>query len=99
VFFPFSISKTESEDVIMMMNNKESTKCLPGQTRFPNPNADVNTGSSRTLPSGFRNCSGLKESGSGYMTGSYRSALHKSRSQAERSEPGCAPCIDNYQRT
>jgi len=61
------------------MNNAESTRCLPGQIRFPNPNADVNTGSSRKLPSGFRNRSGLKESGSGYISGSRRIALQSVR--------------------
>ncbi len=47
-----------------------SAKCLPGQIRFPNPNIVDTTGSSRKLPSGLMNRSGLKESGSGYMIGS-----------------------------
>jgi len=71
--FPFSKWKTESKDATTM-NNVSSTKCRPGQIRFPNPNADANTGSSRKLPSGLRNRSGLKESGSGYITGSCRIA-------------------------
>ena len=57
------------------MKNEASTKCLPGQTRLPNPNAEVNTGSSRKLPSALMNRSGLKVSGSGYMAGSCKIAL------------------------
>lgn len=71
---PLSILNTESKDAITM-NSVESTKCFPGQIRFPNPNVDDNTGSSRTLPSAFRKRSGLKESGSGYMAGSCKTAL------------------------
>jgi hypothetical protein len=52
------------------INIVASAKCLPGQIRFPNPHSDDNTGSSRTLPSGLMNRSGLKESGSGYVAGS-----------------------------
>jgi hypothetical protein len=57
------------------MNNVASTKCLPGQIRFPNPNADIRTGSSSKLPSTFRKRSGLKASGSGYRAGSCKIAL------------------------
>ena len=74
VLLPFSILKTESKDATTM-NNVVLTKCLPGQIRFPNPNAVVNTGSSRKLPSESRNRSGLKESGSGYLTRSRKIAL------------------------
>jgi hypothetical protein len=56
--------KTENKDAIEI-NSVVSTKCLPGQIRFPNPNAEVRTGSSSKLPSGFRNRSGLNKSGSG----------------------------------
>ena len=59
-----SIRKTESKDTAYI-NSVASTKCLPGQIRFPYPNADVTRGSSRKLPSGLRNRSGLKTSGSG----------------------------------
>jgi hypothetical protein len=74
VQLPFSILKTESKDATTM-NNVISTKCLPGQIRFPNPYAVANTGSSCKVPSGSRNRSGLKESGSGYLTGSCKIAL------------------------
>ena len=60
----FSTQKTESKDATNI-NNVLSTRCLPGQIRFPNPKADDSRGSSRRLPSGLRNRSGLKASGSG----------------------------------
>jgi hypothetical protein len=63
------MSKTESKEA-MAINNVASAKCLPGQIRFPNPNPDVNTGSSRKVPFGLMKRSGLKVSGSGYVTGS-----------------------------
>ena|SRR6266404_2253517 len=68
--------KTERKQATMI-KIRASAKCLPGQIRFPNPNIVVNTGSSRALPSGLMNRSGLKESGSGYLTGSWRTALTK----------------------
>jgi hypothetical protein len=43
---PFSMLKTESKEAIAI-NKEASAKCLPGQVRFPNPNTDVNSGSSR----------------------------------------------------
>ena len=61
--------KTESKEATAI-NIVASAKCLPGQIRLPIPNADVSTGSSRKLPSGLMNRSGLKESGSGYVVGS-----------------------------
>ncbi len=61
--------KTESKEA-MTINIVASAKCLPGQIRFPIPNADVTAGSPRKLPSGLMNRSGLKASGSGYMAGS-----------------------------
>ena len=66
--------KTENKDAAII-NNVASTKCLPGQIRFPNPNVDVRVGSSRRLPSAFRNRSGLKTSGSGYSAGLCNIAL------------------------
>ena len=66
---PFLISKTESMDAITI-NVMVSAKCLPGQIRFPSPKKDAKTGSSRKLPSGFMNRSGLNESGLGYKFGS-----------------------------
>jgi hypothetical protein len=68
--------KTESKDATTI-NNVASTKCLPGQMRFPNPNAEAIMGSSRMLPSELRNRSGLKTSGSGYKVGSCRIALKR----------------------
>jgi len=56
--------KIESKEAINI-NNDASTKCLPGQIRFPNPNTDIKVGSSRKLPSAFKNRSGLKIYGSG----------------------------------
>jgi hypothetical protein len=70
----FSMLKTENNDAATI-NSVDSTKCLPGQIRFPNPNVDANTGSSRKLPPALRNRSGLKASGSGYMIGSCKMAL------------------------
>jgi hypothetical protein len=67
--------KTENKDAAVI-NNVASLKYLPGQIRLPYPNADANTGSSRELPSGLRNRSGLKTSGSGYMEGSCKIALY-----------------------
>jgi hypothetical protein len=69
MLFFFLILKAESKEATAI-NNVASAKCLPGQIRFPYPNADVNTGSSRKVPFGLMNRSGLKISGSGYMTGS-----------------------------
>jgi hypothetical protein len=66
--------KTENKEATAM-NSVASTKCLPGQILFPNPNVDIRTGSSRKLPSAFRNRSGLKISGSGYRAGSCNIAL------------------------
>ena len=65
----FLTLKTESKEATEI-NIVASAKCLPGQIRFPNPNVDVTTGSSRKLPSGLMNRSGKKESGSGYVAGS-----------------------------
>jgi hypothetical protein len=65
VSLALAMLKTESKDATAI-NNVASTKCLPGHMRFPNPNAEVRVGSSRKLPSGLRNRSGLKTSGSGY---------------------------------
>jgi hypothetical protein len=67
--------KTENKDAAVI-NNVASPKYLPGQIRLPYPNADANTGSSRELPSGLRNRSGLKTSGSGYREGSCKIALY-----------------------
>lgn len=69
-----SILQTEST-VVATINIVVSTKCLPGQTRFPNPNTDVNVASSRGVPFGLRNRPGLKTSGSGYTSGSRVIAL------------------------
>lgn len=68
--------KTESKDATVI-NRVASTMCLPGQMRLPYPNAEVNSGSSRNVPSGLRKRSGLKISGSGYMAGSRKIALGK----------------------
>jgi hypothetical protein len=73
---PLWMSKTENKDAATI-KNVASTKCLPGQIRLPNPNSDTKTGSSRKLPSAFRNRSGLKISGSGYKTGLCKIALKK----------------------
>jgi hypothetical protein len=70
----FSILQTEST-VAATINIVASTKCLPGQTRFPNPNTDASVVSSRGVPFGLRNRSGLKTSGSGYTSGSRVIAL------------------------
>ena len=52
-----------------------STKCRPGHIRFPAPNARWIIGSSRQVPSSLRKRSGLNASGSGYSSGSCRTAL------------------------
>jgi hypothetical protein len=72
--FPFLISKTESIDAITM-NSSMSTKNLPGQIRFPAPNANVTVGSSRKLPSALMNRSGINTSGSGYAVESCKIPL------------------------
>ena len=69
VSLPVLMSKTERKEAIAI-NIMASAKCLPGQIRFPNPNTVDITGSSRKLPSGLMNRSGLKESGSGNTVGS-----------------------------
>jgi len=51
-----------------------STKCRPGQILLPAPNASEIAGSSRKVPSSFRKRSGLNASGSGYSSGSCRTA-------------------------
>ena len=66
--------KTENKEAAKI-NNVTSAKCLPGQTRLPYPNVDEITDSSRNLPSSSKNRSGLKDSGSGYTTGSCKIAL------------------------
>lgn len=66
---PLLMLKTERKEATTI-KNMASAKCLPGQIRFPNPNIDVNAGSSRKLPSELRNRSGLNASGSGYTSGS-----------------------------
>jgi len=71
---PFSTLKTDNRDATVI-NSVASAKCLPGHTRFPYPNADMRMGSSSRLPSGLRNRSGLKASGSGYLAGLCRIAL------------------------
>jgi hypothetical protein len=96
--FPFLKLKTESKDATTM-NNVSSTKCRPGQIHLPNPNADANTGSSRKLPSGLRNRSGLKESGSGYITGSCRIALQLVEAKPEKDMADVAPHIAYDYRT
>lgn len=65
----FLMSKTERIEATII-NIVESAKYFPGQARLPNPNSGVNTRSSRKPPFGSINRSGLKESGSGYVTGS-----------------------------
>jgi hypothetical protein len=94
---PFSTLKTENKEATTM-NNVEPTKCLPGQTRFPNPNVDVKTGSSRRLPSALRNRSGLKASGSGYVVGSCKIALKIDESKPKYNITNIAPCVPHYQR-
>jgi hypothetical protein len=47
------------------MNKLESTKCRAGQSRRPNPKAEVSSGSSRKAPVASRKRSGLNEKGSG----------------------------------
>jgi phage-related tail fiber protein len=74
----FSIWKTEST-VAATINSVASAKCLPGQSRFPNPNIDPSVTSSRKVPFGLRNRSGLKTSGSGYTSGSRVIALRSER--------------------
>ena len=71
---PFSTLKTDNRDATVI-NSVASTTCLPGHDRFPYPNAATSTGSSSRLPSGLRNRSGLKTSGSGYLSGSCKIAL------------------------
>src|SRR6266850_26312 len=70
----FSMRKTDST-VTEKINNVASTKYFPGQMRFPNPKTDGSVESSRKVPSGVRNRSGLNTSGSGYTSGSCRIAL------------------------
>lgn len=74
--FTPSILKTEMMDA-MTINIVVSTKCLPGQIRFPYPNADTQVESSRMLPSELMNRLGLKASGSEYTAGSCKIALRK----------------------
>src|SRR5258708_9955962 len=76
VRFTCSTLKTEKRDATTI-NNVASTKCLPGQTRFPYPNAVAQVESSRTLPSELRNRFGLKTSGSEYTAGSCKIALYE----------------------
>ena len=69
VSLPFSMLKTERKEATTI-NIMTSAKCLPGQILFLNPHIEDTTESSRKLPSGLMNHSGLKESGSGNTTGS-----------------------------
>src|SRR6267142_2032467 len=93
----FSTLKTENNDAATM-NNVDSTKCLPGQIRFPNPNVDANTGSSRKFPPALRNRSGLKASWSGYMIGSCKMALKMVEVKPKRNTTDIVPCVPHYQR-
>ena len=79
ISFPFlslalvtlNTDKTEA----VMTKSSASTKCRPGHIRLPAPNASVRMGSSRKVPSSLRKRSGLNSSGSGYNSGSCRTAL------------------------
>ena len=79
------IKKTDNMDATTM-NNVDSAKSLPGQIRFPYPNADINVGSSRTVPSRSRNRSGLKTSGSGYLAGLRKIALEELKLRLKSTE-------------
>jgi hypothetical protein len=69
----FDIENERKEATII--KKMASAKRLLGQIRLPSPNMVDNAESSRRLPSGLINRSDLNESGSGYLTGSQRTAL------------------------
>ena len=76
-----------------------STKCRPGHIRFPAPNARWIIGSSRQVPSSLRKRSGLNASGSGYSSGSCRTALSHFFMNAESQMTANAPCVRYNHRT
>ena len=82
VSLPFLMLKTERKEAITM-NIEASTKNLPGQIRFPNPNIVDTTASSRKLPSELMDRSGLKDSGSGNTFGSWRIDLQNVEAMRE----------------
>ena len=76
-----------------------ATKCRPGHIRLPAPNASVITGSSRNVPSSLRKRSGLNASGSGYSSGSCRTALSHFIKNADGQMTVNAPCVRYNHRT
>jgi hypothetical protein len=62
-------NRERSDSVAATIKQLAAKQCLPGQTHFPKPDTDSSVLSSRTVPFGLMNFSGLKTSGSGYTSG------------------------------
>lgn len=72
-------------------------KFTSGTDPLSNPNARAILGSSRKLPSLLRNRSGLNSSGSGYISGSCRTALKPSDEGPDRNRSiADVPCVGYY---
>ena len=92
----FVTLNTDNTDAVTM-KSVASTKWRPGHIRLPAPNASGIRGSSRKVPSSLRKRSGLNASGSGYSSGSCRTALSihlRTIWGATVSYDRCAPCVD-----